>query len=69
MSNKRITDAWLRSGAGPMKDRRAPKGGSKNTTKDLLNEVADEHLWDIEEIIEAEEALKNDLSYYRVPKS
>lgn len=28
--NKSVTDAWLRSGAGAMKDRRQPRGGTKS---------------------------------------
>ena len=30
LRNKAVTDAWLRSGAGVMKDRRQPRGGAKS---------------------------------------
>lgn len=38
MRNKRATDAWLRGGAGPMKDRRTPRGGAQNRQAEWLAE-------------------------------
>ncbi len=35
--NKAVTDAWLRSGAGVMRDRRQPRGGAKSW-KDHLDD-------------------------------
>lgn len=37
-----ITKAWLRGGAGPMRDRRAPRGGARNESADLLAEALEE---------------------------
>lgn len=43
--NKDATKAWLRGGAGPMKDRRAPRGGSSNLTKEQLKD----YIYDLED--------------------
>lgn len=41
-----VTRAWLRDGAGPMRDRRAPRGGARNESRDLIAEEAGERLMD-----------------------
>jgi len=41
MRNPKAIDAWLRSGAGPMHDRRAPRGGAINSTAKYLTEGLD----------------------------
>ena len=38
----KAVDAWFRSSGGPMKDRRVPRGGSKNKTSDFFAEYLDE---------------------------
>ncbi len=35
-------DAWLRGGAGPMRARRAERGGTRNDSRDLLEQALDE---------------------------
>jgi hypothetical protein len=42
-ADKSITAAWLRGGAGAMKDRRAPRGGARNEQADWMAE------WDFED--------------------
>lgn len=42
MSGHRPTDAWLRGGAGPMRDRRSPRGGARNDSRDLADQAAEE---------------------------
>jgi hypothetical protein len=37
-AGKVATSAWLRGGAGPMADRRAPRGGARNEMADALEE-------------------------------
>lgn len=52
MRNRRAVDAWLRGGAGPMKDRRAPRGGARNWRDEYLEEGAVRDLcrWCLQEI-------------------
>lgn len=60
--NQAAVSAWNRTGAGPMKDRRAERGGARNAFLDLLDQVHEEQFQERKE--EQERIDEADMALY-----